>query len=126
MYIHVHVLPRGHRSSLHKIGQYRRGSGYTPAHQRKAKLQYYVGAVSQVSHVPGQMTLEMHQDARRCVKCGGHYIWRSQAADKRPGYGQMLPLRVSSIAYQHRREHSEAREDPQRLFSVVVCRSVAR
>ena len=48
MYIHVHVLPRGHRSSPHKIGQYRRGSGYTPAHQRKAKLQYYVGAVSQV------------------------------------------------------------------------------
>ena len=92
----------------------------------KPKLQYYAGAVSHVSHVPGQMTLEMHQDARRCVKCGGHYIWRSQAADKRPGYGQMLPLRVSSIAYQHRREHSEAREDPQRLFSVVVCRSVAR
>ena len=92
----------------------------------KPKLQYYAGAVSQVSHVPGQMTLEMHQDAHRCVKCRGHYIWRSQAADKRPGYGQMLPLRVSSIAYQHRREHCEAREDPQRLFSVVVCRSVAR
>ena len=71
MYIHVHVLPRGHRSSPHKIGQYRRGSGYTPAHQRKAKLQYYVRAVSQVSHVPGQMTLEMHQDARRCVKLWG-------------------------------------------------------
>ena len=37
----------------------------------KPKLQYYAGAVSQVSHVPGQMTLEMHQDARRCVKLWG-------------------------------------------------------